>query len=112
MAQLAGRAQPGLARVGAWPFCTASFWTSFSPKRARKPQCKYVHLLREVTDAVAARSVSWRCWCRRRHEARRTDRRQPGKDAAEVDLLLSQAAQRAGVSFAKMNRILSYPLQR
>ena len=64
-----------------------------------KAECKYVHLLREVTDAVAAkRQVSvGRAGAARHDAARRSDRRQPGEDAAEINVFLSQIAQRTGV---------------
>ena len=69
-----------------------------APAMGTKPTCKYVHLLREVTDAAAAKECQLAALvppATMEHVA--GDRRQPGEDAAEIDVLLSEAADRAGV---------------
>ena len=67
-----------------------------------KPECQYVHLLREVTEAAAGAAVpAGGAGAAGDDGARRADRRQPGKDAAEIDVFLSEVAQRAGVQLAQ-----------
>ena len=50
-------AQPRLARAWRSACCTSSCWISCCRRAlGGQPQCRYVHLLREVTDASAKRS--------------------------------------------------------
>ena len=66
-----------------------------------KAECKYVHLLREATEGggATARAVG-RAGAAGHDATRRTDRRQPGEDAAEIDVFLSEIAERTGVQSA------------
>jgi len=67
-------------------------------------QCRYVHLLGEVADAVTSRACDLAVLVAPRHDGpRRADRGQPGKNAAQIDILLSEAALRAGVQSVKGN---------
>jgi uncharacterized protein (DUF1015 family) len=63
-----------------------------------RPSCQYVHLLREVAEAAAARRCDLAVLVPPGDDGPRgDDRGRPGKDATQVDVLLSEIAQRVGV---------------